>query len=388
MGYDKPDLGFVVHVGAPASPVSYYQQVGRAGRAIDHAAVVLLPSSADDGVWDYFATSSIPDPRQMERLLTALHEADGPMSVPALEAETGLRRTKVDLMLKQLGVDGAVERTRDGWLATGTEWSYDHQHYDSVVATRRREADIMRDYTRGRHCLMQLLQESLDDPTAAPCGRCSVCLDTLPDGLAAEPAIDTVRAIATEPRSRSQVLEPRKMWPGGAFGRRGRIPAEAAADLGRVLVHADAPEWREALAGAERGDEYAVAELAQACGGVLGWWKDSWPARPHVVVSLATGALGPLADRIGDHLAHVGPLDRSTLGVPGPAPADDLAGPAEAAHWDAALTVTEPDAVRGRVVLLVVDRTASQWPVTIAAAKLRDAGADRVLPLVVHRSVG
>ncbi|HIT74826.1 MAG TPA: ATP-dependent DNA helicase RecQ, partial [Candidatus Avipropionibacterium avicola] len=75
MGYDKPDLGFVVHVGAPASPVSYYQQVGRAGRGIDHAAVVLLPSSADEGVWDYFATSSIPDPQQMSRLLDALAAA-------------------------------------------------------------------------------------------------------------------------------------------------------------------------------------------------------------------------------------------------------------------------------------------------------------------------
>ena len=389
MGYDKPDLGFVVHVGAPASPVSYYQQVGRAGRAIDHAAVVLLPSSADDGVWDYFATSSIPDPAQMERLLAALREADGPMSVPALEAETGLRRTKVDLMLKQLGVDRAVERTRDGWLTTGAEWTYDHQHYDSVIATRRREADIMRDYTRGRRCLMQLLQESLDDPTATPCGRCSVCLDALPDGLAAEPQIETVRAIATELRSRSQVLEPRKMWPGGAFGRRGRIPAESAADLGRVLVHADAPEWREALAAAERGDDDAIAELAKASVGVLGRWKDSWPARPEVVVSLGTtDALGPVVERVADHLAGVGRLGRGALGVAEPAPAGDLAGPAEAAHWDATVAVTEPDAVRGRVVLLVVDRTGSQWPVTVAASKLREAGAQRVLPLVLHRAVG
>ena len=94
MGYDKPDLGFVVHVGSPPSPVSYYQQVGRAGRGIDHALVALLPSGADAGVWDYFATATIPDRVQVERLLAGLSAyADGrSATVPALEAETGLRR--------------------------------------------------------------------------------------------------------------------------------------------------------------------------------------------------------------------------------------------------------------------------------------------------------
>ena len=97
MGYDKPDLGFVVHVGSPPSPVSYYQQVGRAGRGIDHALVALLPSEADAGVWDYFATATIPERGQVERLLAGLSAYAGnqPATVPALEAETGLRRGRV-----------------------------------------------------------------------------------------------------------------------------------------------------------------------------------------------------------------------------------------------------------------------------------------------------
>ena len=87
MGYDKPDLGFVVHVGSPPSPVSYYQQVGRAGRAIDHAHAVLLPSDADAGIWDYFATSTIPQPEQVAKVLAVL--SDEPRTVVALEAESG-----------------------------------------------------------------------------------------------------------------------------------------------------------------------------------------------------------------------------------------------------------------------------------------------------------
>ena len=123
MGFDKPDLGFVVHVGATPSPVAYYQQIGRAGRGLDHALVVLLPSPADEPVWEYFATATIPVAADVHTLLAAMREAQEPMTVPALESTTGLRRSGVELMLKQLAVDGAVDRTAEGWLATGREWT-------------------------------------------------------------------------------------------------------------------------------------------------------------------------------------------------------------------------------------------------------------------------
>ena len=317
MGYDKPDLGFVVHVGSPPSPVSYYQQVGRAGRAIDHASVVLLPSPADEGVWDYFATATIPVEAEVHRLLLALEAANGAASVPQLEAETGLRRTKVELYLKQLAVVGVTERTADGWLATGQPWTFDAPHYDAVVAVRRREAAIMRAYTRGERCLMQLLQESLDDPTATACGRCSVCRNTLPAPLEPEPRTETVRAVATGLRGSALQLDPRKMWPGGEFGARGRIPAHLLAEVGRVLVHADAPEWADTLAAAGQGDQQAWGELADGCVGVLSRWRTDWPARPQVAVALDTGAYPGLAEQVAGHLATVGRLQVSSLTVDG-----------------------------------------------------------------------
>jgi ATP-dependent DNA helicase RecQ len=386
MGYDKPDLGFVVHVGAPPSPVSYYQQVGRAGRAIEHASVVLLPSSADDGVWDYFATATIPVEHEVRALLDVLSGSPGPMSVPALEAETGLRRTKVELYLKQLAVAGVTDRSTDGWTATGREWQLDQAHYDGVVAVRRREADLMRAYTRGERCLMQLLQESLDDPTATPCGRCSVCRGALPVPLEPEPRTETARTVATGLRSSAHRLEPRKMWPGGEFGARGRIPAALMAEPGRALVHADAPEWADTVAAARRGEEAARAELAEACVGVLRGWRAEWPSRPEVVVPLAAGGPAGLAEQVAAHLAEVGRLAQAHLAVAdGVPPGRDTPGDREAAYWRDALAVAEPAAVAGRVVLLVVDASASQWPVTVAAATLREAGATAVLPLLVHR---
>ncbi|KNX37031.1 RecQ family ATP-dependent DNA helicase [Luteipulveratus halotolerans] len=387
MGYDKPDLGFVVHVGAPPSPVSYYQQVGRAGRAIDHASVVLLPSAGDDSVWEYFATATIPRQDHVERLLATLAEHTEPVSVPALEAETGLRRTRVELMLKQLAVDGAVERTTDGWVTTGRPWTYDQEHYDGVLAVRRREADIMRRYVDGASCLMQLLQESLDDPDAAPCGRCSVCLGHLPDPLRAEASDEVVAGVRSVLRGETHVLEQRKMWPGGAFGTRGRIPVELSAEPGRVIVHADAPEWRDVIRGPLTRDAEPPHELREAAVRILAGWKDDWAQRPEVVVTLAAVGLTEVVTGVGRHLAEVGRLDLAAWSARGPVE-PDLPSAEEAAAWRGVLDPTPvADEVAGRCVLLVVDATSSGWVTTVAAAALREAGAGRVLPLVVHRRI-
>ena len=390
MGYDKPDLGFVVHVGSPPSPVSYYQQVGRAGRGIDHALVALLPSDADAGVWDYFATATIPDRGQVERLLAGLSAYAGGQSatVPALEAETGLRRGRVELMLKQLAVDGAVERVEGGWRPTGVEWTYDQQHYDGIIATRRREADIMRAYTRGQSCLMQLLQESLDDTSAQKCGRCSVCLGHLPEPLHERPEPATVEAVTRRLRGEVTVLEPRKMWPGGVFGSRGRIPAGLMAEIGRAIVYADAPEWRELVRSTFARDGKPSQELRDAAVGALGHWRDAWPARPEVVVALPAAGYPLMTGGLADHLAEVGRLGRAdlTLVVDPEAPADQSSSQ-EAALWRDAIRVNDEllSAVCDKVVLLVVDATSTQWPITVAAAHLRRAQASMVLPLLVHR---
>ncbi|HWV50270.1 MAG TPA: RecQ family ATP-dependent DNA helicase, partial [Microbacterium sp.] len=173
MGFDKPDLGFVLHLGAPSSPVAYYQQVGRAGRASDSADVLLLPGVEDREIWHYFATASMPDQERAERVISAL--GDAPVSTPALEAMVDIRRTPLELLLKVLDVDGAVRRVQGGWVATGQPWAYDAERYERIAAERLAEQQHMIEYERTDGCRMEFLQRSLDDETAAPCGRCDNC---------------------------------------------------------------------------------------------------------------------------------------------------------------------------------------------------------------------
>ena len=136
MGFDKPDLGFVVHLGAPQSPVAYYQQIGRAGRGVERADVVLLPGREDNDIWAYFASLAFPAERQVRATLSTLSSAGRPQSVAALETHVDLSRGRLEMMLKVLDVDGAVTSTTGGWAATGMPWTYDRARYERVAAER------------------------------------------------------------------------------------------------------------------------------------------------------------------------------------------------------------------------------------------------------------
>lgn len=394
MGFDKPDLGFVVHVGAPPSAVAYYQQVGRAGRGIDHAVVVLLASAADEPLWEHYITATVPVPAQVEALLGVLPgPGDVPATVPALEALSGLRRGKVELLLKQLAVDGAVAREPTGWRSTGTAWTFDAARYDALVAARRQESEVMRGYARGAGCLMATLQRALDDVPRA-CGRCSVCTGSLPDGLPTCPAPATTARVGAALRGRTIRVEPRKMWPGGPFGTRGRIAAPDLAETGRALAFGEAPEWSallaEAFGASLAGAGPLPAALATTTVAVLREWREEWqagPGRPALVVALPAAGYAGLTGALADHIGAVGRLPVAQVRACGGPPEGEHAAGSEAAAWWAVL---EPAvAVIGDVpalpVLLVVDRTSTLWPVTIAAALLRRAGATAVWPLVVHR---
>ena len=269
MGFDKPNLGFVVHLGAPSSPVAYYQQVGRAGRATESADVLLMPGHEDTDIWHYFATASMPSPGKASAVLNAL--GDEPLSTPALEARVDIRRTPLELLLKVLDVDGSVRRVQGGWVATGQPWTYDEERYERIAESRRVEQQSMLAYERGEGCRMEHLQRELDDPTAAPCGRCDVCAGPW------YPTDATPEAVATASGALDRVgvpIEPRAQWPTGA-GRlgveadgkpvSGKIAADDRPETGRVVARLTDLGWGGVAARAvRRGSARSAAERRAA----------------------------------------------------------------------------------------------------------------------------
>ncbi len=397
MGFDKPDLGFVVHLGAPHSPIAYYQQVGRAGRGVRRAEVVLLPGAEDEAIWRYFASLGFPAEEQVRRVLAVLDAAGKPLSTAALEAHVDLRRTRLETMLKVLDVDGAVRRVSGGWTATGQPWQYDADRYARVAADRAAEQQAMRDYAGTPDCRMLFLRRQLDDPevldgTAADCGRCDRCCGaTLPTVGPTAVSADALAAAQASLGRPGVEVEPRRMWPTGlaavGIGLSGRIPSAEQADSGRALGRLSDVGWGarlRALLGDSSPDIPVPDDVFAAVVEVLKHW--GWPVRPGGVVALPSRSRPVLIGSLAVRLAEVGRLPLlGTLERVGDSPAG--AGRSNSAQRlrsvHGAFGVPAGMVLDGSPVLLVDDQVDTGWTPTEAARVLRAAGAGPVLPLVL-----
>ncbi|OFJ52613.1 RecQ family ATP-dependent DNA helicase [Mycolicibacterium grossiae] len=384
MGFDKPDLGFVVHLGAPASPIAYYQQVGRAGRSTDSAEVVLLPGAEDREVWRYFASVAFPSEALVRKVIDAL-ERDRPQSTPALEPLVDLNRTRLEMVLKVLDVDGAVRRVKGGWVATGEPWTYDEARYRTLDEARQREQQAMLDYLDTDECRMAFLRRQLNDPELVEgerCGRCDNCT-----GAHYEADVDEAAVAATQERLMRPGVEvaPRKQWPSG-LAKLGVDLSGKIADgplPGRVIGRLTDLGWGARLrAVLDAPDAEAPDDLVRAAVDVLAAW--TWDARPVAVMALDSERHPRLIASLAARLADLGRL--TDLGVLRYAPERRPVTAANSAYRVAALAgaFEAPDlpALDGPV-LLVDDLTDPGWTATMAARVLRGSGAPAVLPFAV-----
>ncbi|MDT0346638.1 RecQ family ATP-dependent DNA helicase [Streptomyces litchfieldiae] len=405
MGFDKPDLGFVVHLGSPSSPIAYYQQVGRAGRGVAHAEVLLLPGKEDEAIWRYFADTAFPPEAQVRHTLSALAGAGRPLSVPALEAAVDLRRTRLETMLKVLDVDGAVRRVKGGWESTGQPWAYDSERYAWVARQRAAEQQAMRDYVSTSQCRMEFLRQQLDDEGATPCGRCDNCAEPWADSAV---SVEALTGAAKQLDRPGVEVEPRRMWPTGmpALGidLKGRIPVGEQCSTGRALGRLSDIGWGNRLRPllAENAPDGPVPDdVLKAAVAVLadwarspGGWGPNAPdacARPVGVVAVPSLARPHLIGSLSQGMATIGRLPfLGTLTYTGPSGAHGARRSNSAQRLRAlsgAFTVSEE--LAGALarhpgpVLLVDDYTDSGWTLAVAARLLRQAGCERVLPLLL-----
>ncbi|MFD5858904.1 RecQ family ATP-dependent DNA helicase [Streptomyces chartreusis] len=403
MGFDKPDLGFVVHLGSPSSPIAYYQQVGRAGRGVEHAEVLLLPGQEDEAIWQYFASLAFPSEDLVHRTLDVLARSDRPLSLPALEPLVELRRSRLETMLKVLDVDGAVHRVKGGWIATGQPWVYEAERYDWVARQRKAEQQAMREYASTTGCRMEFLQRQLDDEGAKPCGRCDNCAGARFTADMSSGALDAARVDL----GRAGVeVEPRRMWPTGlpAIGvdLKGRIPAGEQAASGRALGRLSDIGWGNRLRpmlAPHAPDGPVPDDVAKAVVGVLVDWAkgpDGWASgaqdgvpRPVGVVTIASRTRPQLINSLGARIAEVGRLPLlGSLQYAGEGSSVSRSNSAQRLKaLDGALNVPADLASalseNPGPVLLVDDFTETGWTLAVAARMLRRAGAQGVMPLVL-----
>jgi ATP-dependent DNA helicase RecQ len=386
MGFDKGDLAFCVHLGLPPTPVAYYQQIGRAGRALERAEVVALPRPVEDAaVWRWFEQVSLPPEPTCDEVLRQL-SADRPTSVPTLESVVNLGRTRLQTLLKILEVDGAIRSVKGGYVLADEAWQYDRDKAERLRRLRREESDQMLAFADRPGCRLRFLRDALDDAEAEDCGRCDRCLGTEHDtDLDPELVAEAGRHL----RAGDVGVEPRRQWPSGLDEPKGRIKPDAQARWGRALCRLGDGGWGPVIDQVLSGDRILHEDMVRAVAGVLKRWD--WEQRPGWICPVPSRRRQPLLDRLCSGLGQLGklPVHHALVRVAdGGFQADQANSAHQVANVWGRFEIDRSQLPEGALldgpVLLVDDECDSRWTLTVAAHLLSEAGAGPVLPLVLR----
>lgn len=384
MGFDKPDLGFVVHFQRPGSVVHYYQQVGRAGRAVDEAFGILLGGAEDDEIIDFFIRQAFPPEGDVLDVIEALNEAPDGLSVQQIESFVNLPFGRIERTLKVLATEtpAPIRKEASRWYRSPVPYQFNEEKVRQLTAIRRREQQRMQEYMHSSECLMQFLASELDDPFAGPCGRCANCAGAV---VASDAAIEVV-ILANEFLQRTRVtIEPRKRWPVDALvkdGFKGKIePLQVEA--GRALALWGDGGWAEFVRRGKYDDGHFDESLVDACAALVADWKpEPRPAWVTCVPSKRHHNLVPdFARRLAVCLDL--PYRAAVVKTSDNKPQKQMENSVQQArNLDGVFAVDRAATLPGPV-LLIDDMTDSGWTLTVVGALLRRARCPAVFPLVL-----
>jgi ATP-dependent DNA helicase RecQ len=381
MGFDKPDLAFVVHYQSPGSPIAYYQQVGRAGRALEVAEGILLRGHEDADIQDHFIRTAFPPREQAEAIVELLASSEDPVPIAAIEDAVNARRGRIEAMLKVLDVEGAVEPFGGGWVRTPQPWEYPEERLERVTEQRRTEQRAMHAYAATDGCRMAFLRGELDDPIVETCGRCDRCTG---QALSADLPLSLLGEASGFLRSAVLTIEPRKQWM--RAGGRPRIGPDERAEVGRALGVVGDGGWGSLLRSIRGTGGPVPDELLDAAARLVKAWQPTpaptWvTAVPSASAPWLASAGAGLAERLG--LPYLDAVRRARPGAPQAEMANSIQ---QLRNVEGAFAVE--GAVPAGPVLLLDDLVLSGWTLTVVAATLRAAGAPAVHPLVLAKSAG
>jgi ATP-dependent DNA helicase RecQ len=386
MGYDKPDLAFVIHYQMPGSVVAYYQQVGRAGRALDAAYCVLLSGEEEEEIADWFISSAFPTPQEAAKVLNVLEAEPNGLSVPELLGRVNLSKGRIEKTILLLSVESPAPIARQGskWQLTAAPLSDRFwERAERLTALRRCEHLQMREYVRlpfGEH--MSFLVKALDgDPSAA----CRPSLPPLPTDLNAE----LVREASAFLRRVSLPIEPRLQWPAGGMPHyrvSGRIPGNLLAQPGKALCIFGDAGWGGLVRQGKYRDGRFADDLVAACLNMMREWHPRpTPIWVTCVPSLRHPELVPnFAQRLADGL---GLPFHNVLAKTAARPEQKtmVNSTQQARNIDGSLALNGRPIPHGPV-LLVDDMADSRWTLTVSAWLLRKGGSGEVWPMALSQA--
>jgi len=379
MGFNKPDLGWVIHFQRPPNLIRYYQEIGRAGRALDEAKAIMLSGESDDEVAEYFIEQAFPEPEAFQAVLETIEASDTQLHKYELLKHVNVGWGAVDTCLNILRVENAIYKGENGYERTTKDWSYDHERIESVTQHRWDELERIQSFAATDTCLTRFIDDELDGSLTEDCGHCANCVgefvpSTVEKQELIDVAVDHYKGISTGEISSRYYLPKQE-------GGRSVIDDDRNMEDGRVLAALNDPGWG-ARVREQRGSGQYSAELVSAAVDLFDEWEPS-PA-PTWLTSIPlwddTGQVTALAEQIAAalELPYVEALEQAGAVQP----REEFANSYQK-RWNVEDTLTATDGVRAGPVLVVNDLADSRWAFTEASFVLRDAGSGPVYPFAL-----